>query len=182
MNTLKKLLWIIIATAVALCLIAWTWNAFGAGSALSALLVVWLVMSWIALVGQVVHLSLAPSYYRIRSFEDAGQVYEHLGIRPFKKLVRRGPLSIFSPTLRFPKDKNLTALLGLEGEMRKAEAGHVIAFLLLLVYGGYLLISGWLGVAIWALVFNILVNGYPIMLQRYNRIKLQALIGEPQTQ
>jgi hypothetical protein len=26
------------------------------------------------------------------------------------------------------------------------------------------------------LVFNILINGYPIMLQRYNRIKLQELI------
>jgi len=27
-------------------------------------------------------------------------------------------------------------------------------------------------------LFNILINGYPIMLQRYNRIKLQELIQQ----
>ena len=29
------------------------------------------------------------------------------------------------------------------------------------------------------LLFNILINGYPIMLQRYNRIKLQELDHQP---
>jgi Glycosyl-4,4'-diaponeurosporenoate acyltransferase len=28
----------------------------------------------------------------------------------------------------------------------------------------------------WTLLFNILINGYPIMLQRYNRIKLLEFI------
>ena len=45
-----------------------------------------------------------------------------------------------------------------------------------LLFVGYALLNGWLDAVAWILLFNILVNGYPIMLQRCNRIKLQELI------
>jgi hypothetical protein len=115
-------------------------------------------------------------YPNVKPFERTGQVYEHLGIRLFKKLVRREPLSIFSPTLRLPKEKTTSALQGLEGEMRKAEAGHALIFVLMLLFAGYGLLQGWLDALAWILLSNILINGYPIMLQRYNRVKLQELI------
>jgi len=70
----------------------------------SAFLINWLAMSWVAIIGQVVRFSFAPEYYGAKPFERTGRVYERLGIRLFKKLVRREPLSIFSPTLRFPKE------------------------------------------------------------------------------
>ena len=110
METLKKLLLFTVATVAALSLILWTWGAFGFHSPVSAFLVNWLAMSWMAMIGQVVHLSFAPWYYGVKPFERTGQVYERLGIRLFKKLVRRGPLSIFSPTLRFPKEKTVSKL------------------------------------------------------------------------
>jgi Glycosyl-4,4'-diaponeurosporenoate acyltransferase len=176
METLKKLLLFTVATVAAIALVLWTWDSFGFRSPVSALLVNWLTMSWIAVIGQVVRLSFALGYYRTRPFEGTGQVYERLGIRLFKKLVRRGPLSIFSPTLRFPKEKTVSALQGLESEMRKAETGHALIFMLVLLFVGYMLLKGWLDAVVWMLLFNILINGYPIMLQRYNRIKLQELI------
>ncbi len=83
---------------------------------------------------------------------------------------------MFSPTLRFPKDKTVPALRILENEMRKAETGHVLIFVLIFVFVGYALLQGWFDTVAWLLLFNILINGYPIMLQRYNRIKLQELI------
>jgi len=46
------------------------------------------------------------------------------------------------------------------------------------LYVGYVLLKGWLDAVVWMLLFNILINGYPIMLQRYNRIKLQELIQQ----
>jgi len=60
--------------------------------------------------------------------------------------------------------------------MRKAESGHVIIFMLMLAFIAYALLSGWFDAAGWMLLFNVIINGYPIMLQRYNRIKLQELI------
>lgn len=164
------------ATLSAAFLVIWSLDAFGFRSPLFALLLNWLAMSWVAIVGQVFHFSLPLSYYDIKAFEQTGQVYERLGVPLFKKLVRRGPLSIFSPTLRFPKDKTISALQHLDHEMRKAEAGHVLIFALMLFFIGYALFQGWFDAVGWMLAFNILINGYPVMLQRYNRIKLQELI------
>jgi hypothetical protein len=56
--------------------------------------------------------------------------------------------------------------------MRKAETGHVVIFLIMLLLASYPVFRGWLDAAGWMILFNILINGYPIMLQRYNRFKL----------
>jgi hypothetical protein len=178
METLKKLLLFTVATVAAIIVILWTVDSFGFRSPVSAFLINWLAMSWVAVIGQVVNFSFAPSYYHTKPFERTGQVYERLGIRLFKKLVQRGPLSIFSPTLRFPKEKTVSALQGLLNEMRQAETGHALVFVLVLLFIGYALLKGWLDAVVWMLLFNILINGYPIMLQRYNRIKLQELISQ----
>ena len=161
-----------------LFLIAWSVDSFGFRSPIFAFLLNWLVMAWIAIVGQVIHLSFPSAYYDIRPFEQAGQVYERVGIRLFKKLVRRGPFTIFSPTLRFPPEKTASALRKLESEMRKAETGHTLIFILMWLFVGYAVLNGWLDAVVWILFFNILINGYPIMLQRYNRIKVEELIHQ----
>ena len=41
---------------------------------------------------------------------------------------------------------------------------------------GYALLRQWLDAVFWLFVFNLILNGYPIMLQRYNRARLLALI------
>ena len=176
MDTSKKLAVFALATIGVVLLVVWSLDAFGFRSPVFAFLLNWLAMSWVAMAGQVIHFALPASYYDIKSFERTGQVYEHLGVPLFKKLVRRGPLAIFSPTLRFPKDKTIAALQHLDHEMRKAEAGHVVIFLLMLVFISYALLNGWFDAVGWMLLFNVLINGYPIMLQRYNRILLQDLI------
>lgn len=60
--------------------------------------------------------------------------------------------------------------------MRNAETGHVYVFVLMLVCVSAALLQGWFDAAGWMALFNLIINGYPIMLQRYNRIKLQELI------
>ena len=104
-----------------------------------------------------------------------GRIYEHLGICLFKKMVRRGPLSIFSRTFRLP---NRAAVLQLEKKMRSAEAIHVYSSFAILPLIGYSVPRNWWGAIGCLLLFNFLVNGYPIMLQRYNRIRLHKLFAE----
>jgi len=176
MQVFKKLVLFTVATTAAVFLIIWSLDAFGYRSPISAFLVNWLAMSWVAIFGQVVHFSFPFWYYDIKAFERTGQIYERLGIRLFKRLVRRGPLSIFNPTLRFPKEKTISALQDLDYEMRKAETGHVLIFMLVLLFTSYALLRRWFDAVGWILAINFLINGYPIMLQRYNRIKLQELI------
>jgi hypothetical protein len=173
---LKKYALFTITTLAIIGLVAWSLDAFGFRDPLFAFLLNWLLMSWAAIVGQAVHFSFPKTYYEIKRFEGTGRFYEYLGIRWFKALVRRGPLSILSPSLRFPKERTLSGLQGLDAEMRKAETSHGIVFVLVLGFVGYALLRGWLDSAGWMLLFNLLLNGYPIMLQRYNRIKLNALI------
>ncbi len=147
MEAFKKLALFTGATLAAVFLIIWSFDAFGFRSPIAALLVNWLAMSWVAIVGQVVDFSFPARYYDLKAFERTGQVYERLGIRLFKRLVRRGPLSIFSPTLRFPKEKTISALQHLDHEMRKAEAGHVFIFILMFLFIGYAALSGWFDAA-----------------------------------
>jgi hypothetical protein len=178
MANFKKLPSLIVITAGTLALIVWVFVSFEFRSPTFAFLINWLVMSWVAMLGQFVTFpSLAPAYYEIKPFEQAGKFYERLGIRLFKKMVRRGPFAIFSPTLRFPEKKTVPALENLESEMRKAETSHLAIFFVILLPVVYALFKGWLDAVLWLLLFNILFNGYPVMLQRYNRIKIEELIN-----
>jgi hypothetical protein len=176
MEVFKKFVLFAVATIAVVFLIIWSLDAFGSRSPISAFLVNWLALCWVATASLVVHFSFPLRYYDIKAFERTGQVYERLGIRLVKRLLRRGPLSIFSRTLRFPKEKTISALRHLDHEMRKAETIHGFHFMLMLLFVSYALLRGWFDAVGWMLAFNVIINGYPIMLQRYNRIKLQELV------
>ncbi len=176
-SSFEKLLALITITGLALTLIVWVFVSFDFRSPLFAFLINWLVMSWVAVMGQVVTFPLFPStYYQIKPFEQSGRVYEQLGVSLFKKIVRRVPFTVFSPILRFPAERTVSALRTLEGEMRKAETSHLVIFFMILLPVGYALFKGWLDAMAWLLLFNVLFNGYPVLLQRYNRLKIEALI------
>lgn len=178
MAIFKKLLSVMLITGIAFALIYWTFTSFDHRSPIFAFLINWLMMSWVAILGQSVTFpSFAPSYYAVKTFEQSGKFYERLGVQLFKKLVRRGPLAVFSPTLRFPKERTVPALRRLEEEMQKAETSHVLIFLCILLLAGYALGKGWLDTFFWLLLFNIFLNGYPVMLQRYNRLKIEEYIN-----
>lgn len=176
MQSLRTLAVLALTALVAVFLIWWLVDAFGVQNPLFALLANWVAMSAVAFGGQFSHISFPPRYYIPRAFERSGRVYELVGIRLFKALVRRGPLAIFSPTLRLPKERTAASLRQLEGQMREAEVGHAIIILLVLAGAGYSLVRGWPEAAAWLVLFSIPINCYPIMLQRYNRIKLEEAI------
>ncbi len=169
---IKQVFAFVVATVIAVFCAVYTVDSFGFQGPFSALVINWIAMSWVAIVGQFITFSFGSDFYRPKPFEQNGQVYERLGISLFKKIVRRGPLSIFSPTIRMPKERTISALRSLDNEMRKAEAGHVVILVLMLLLTLYPLLQGWLDTVFWMVLFNVLINGYPIMLQRYNRIKL----------
>jgi hypothetical protein len=178
MNVLKKVVCVLIVSAIHLYLLKWLLDAFGFRSFTFALLSNWLIVSWVALVGQFFSLVLGSAYYRIRPFEQGGRLYEKVGIRFFQKLVGRGPWAILNPTLRFSRRR--AQLAALEREMCKAEAGHLVAFHTMAVATFFAAIQGWLDAAGWLMLFNIPLNLYPVMLQRRNRAHVQRISGRDQ--
>ena len=62
-----------------------------------------------------------------------------------------------------------------EREMRFAETSHVLAFLFALLLAVFALAQRWWGAVAYLILFDVLVNAYPVMLQRYNRGRLLRL-------
>jgi glycosyl-4,4'-diaponeurosporenoate acyltransferase len=167
-------------------LVAWSRRVFGARSVRFAFIVVWLPLAWFALLGRVLAgrpvLRLPAQVHALRAFERDGRVYELLGVRVVKSLLRRGPLAVFAPDLRLPTDPTPATVGELDERMRQAEAVHEILLVVTLAVVVNEAARGWWGAAGWTLLFNVLANAYPAMLQRYNRARLARRFGITQQQ
>lgn len=160
------------AAAGTLAVLVWAQQAFGAASAWFAFLVVWVPMVAVGLLSRVVPVRLPRSYHQLRRFERSGRVYELAGVRAAKSVLRRGPLAVFNPQLHLPAERTPAELDHLAQRMRDAEACHAVQFVALLVVVGHAVVRGWWPAAALTLVFDVLMNLYPVMLQRYNRARL----------
>jgi hypothetical protein len=165
-------------------LMAWTLRVFGARSVWFALLVVWLPLGWFALLGRVLVLRrpvlrLPARVHALRPVERDGRVYELLGIRVAKWMLRRGPLAVFAPDLHLPAERTPATVARLDEQMRQAEAIHEILLVVTLAVVVNAAVRGWWDAAGWTLLFTVLANVYPAMLQRYNRARLAQRFGLP---
>jgi hypothetical protein len=167
-----RLLFVAAATAVAARLLVWGARRFGARSATFAFLVVWAPMAWLGTVSRVVQPRLPGSYHELRDVERDGALYEMLGVKVFKRLLRRGPLAVFNPELHLPTERSPERLARLDQKMRDAEASHGILLVATFGVAVHAAVRGWWASAGLILLFDALMNGYPVMLQRYNRALL----------
>jgi len=159
-------------TAAAVALLIGAAALLGVRSAGFAFAVVWLPMTWMGTLSRVLQPRLPGRWHALRPVERDGRLYERLGVRVVKRLLRRGPLAVFNPDLHLPAERTPEAMARLDGRMRDAEAAHVLVFALTLVAVAWALARGWWASAAWILLFDVLVNGCPVMLQRYNRALL----------
>jgi hypothetical protein len=167
--------WLLVtgATAVSGALLLCSARAFGAEGVLFAFLIVWLPMTWLGVVSRVVQPRLPERYHALRAFEFDGRLYERLGVRFVKRLLRRGPLAVFNPDLHLPVDATPANLARLDQRMRDAEASHAVLLGVTLSVVANAAARGWWAAAGWTLLFDVLINGYPVILQRYNRVLLR---------
>ncbi|MBN2191543.1 MAG: hypothetical protein JW751_01905 [Polyangiaceae bacterium] len=124
--------WVLLAlvSVVTVELLTMVHRACGPNSVGLAFAVVWLPMMWLGTASCVVVLRLPACHYALRVFERDGHLYERLGVRLVKRLLRRGPLAAFHPDLHLPEDRSPEHLAFLDGRMREAEASHAILFVL----------------------------------------------------
>jgi hypothetical protein len=162
------------ATVVAAAVLLFGMHLLGATSAAFAFLVVWVPMTWLGTVSRIFQPRLPRRYHELRAFERDPSMYELLGVRLVKRLLRRGPLAMFNPGLHLPAERSPERLAELEQKMKDAEASHFVLLIAMLGVVINAAARGWWVAAGLTLLFDVLMNGYPVMLQRYNRVLLYA--------
>ena len=114
-------------------------------------------------------------YYLEKSWEKKVKIYEAFGINWFRKLlviIGWEKLNKKANTV----EKNLQALVHLEYRTKQSELGHIIIFFIVLAFTIYVAITFGIKESVSLIILNILLNLYPVLLQRYNRPRLQKAI------
>ena len=124
---------------------------------------------------------LPSSYYRVYSFEQSGHLYEALGVRLFRSFVPDGDLANRwrrrrEPNFRVLANRRFAAAFVRRTEL--SEKSHLMLLLMGLLSTAFALQIGWRGWAVYLGVGNVLVNLYPVLLQRYTRTRLRAVVAE----
>ena len=123
-----------------------------------------------------------PSYYQVLPFERSGRLYERVGVRHFRWFVPDGDAANRWRRRREPAFRvvrNRQHALAFRQRTQMSEKGHLV----LLVLGGistaFAWAIAWSGWALYLGVGNVLVNLYPILLQRYTRARLLRVAAVP---
>ncbi len=127
---------------------------------------------WVLLIGEAIPLLPPRRYYSCAGSEV--QLYRRLGVPLFGRILSKGPCQfLIGRTMDASWD--LKSLENVDRFTRKAEFLHLAALMVLLVPTTYWTLHGWWWGVFWLTFFNVLFNAYPIMLQRYNRVRLRRL-------
>ena len=125
-------------------------------------------------------------YFNSRPFEtrNGGAIYQNLGVRVYKKyLPTSGDLISRARGVKRLKIKELGRRGGLENHRRQTcvwEWRHLISAVLLqswAIFGGLKFGAEHFWVSS---VINVFVNMYPIMLQRFNRVRINLCLEKMQ--
>ncbi|MRR09710.1 hypothetical protein EG831_06495 [bacterium] len=120
-------------------------------------------------------------YFIPLPFERAGsgRIYERLGIRLYKRyLPTSGDLVSHARGVRHVDRSGiglLPSLQRIERRTRVYEARHIFGALSMLAISWWSIAVHHRGNWLVLSVANLLINGYPIMLQRYNRTRVYAI-------
>ena len=163
--------WLLVTLAVA---VAWGARAYGR-SIVFAFAINWvLIIGAIVFASTVVPLRLPARYYAVRPFEKTGRLYDLLGVRWYRRALRRVLWSANPAQLR-----SQPAFRAWMVERTKdAETGHLFIFLVITGITVWALASRWWDAAAWLLLFNLLHNGYPVLSMRQLRARLLAGPGQ----
>ena len=147
----------------------------GLSSFLFAWILNFMLMITVLFCTQLTKPRLASTYYNSKKWEMEGKIYEWIGVNLFRKLlVWMGWEKLNKKTN--PVKKKPSALIHLEYSTRQSEFGHLVIFFIVSSFTIYVAIRFGITKSLWLLSLNVILNIYPIILQRYNRPRIHKLI------
>jgi hypothetical protein len=119
-------------------------------------------------------LSLPRVLVPVRSIEPL--LYRWVGVGLVKRIVATRTWRLVNGFEPLPRPKNRQELLDrTELGTKAAEVCHGATFILAFFIAMFCLAVGQFSEAMWIFAFNVLLNGYPVMLQRVNRWRVQQV-------
>lgn len=171
----KKWIFSILATLAGFLVIYFSGEIFTFTSFVFSWTLNFILMAWFTFVASQLDLKLDSDYFSIKSFEKEGKIYKYFGVHFYRKLL------VMTGWEKLNRQKNpvknkLSSLKIREYETRSSEFGHTIIALIVLIVT--FVVSGSWNDAKWLIITNILLNIYPVMLQRFNRPRYQKIIQQ----
>lgn len=136
-------------------------------------------ISWI--VGMIVSAFLSKTdFYQKRllslNFIKDEQVNNLLGLQAFKWIIMNSFFKYFNPKLSIKKKILVSELGDYRSEMTTAELNHLFAFAFMMLFVLVKLFQGMYLFALVMLLFNILMNLYPSLLQQQNKRRIDKYL------
>ena len=172
-NTLLK--WIIVLTATCWVGLYILFPFMSMSSLAYSVSLNFILMIWMSIVETLLRPALLSSYFNCHSIEGEGEIYKYFGVHFFRKLL---VLSGWERSRKKenPIRKSLILLEYYEYRTRASEFGHSIIAIIIAFISVYVCIEYSFKETLWLICFNIFMNLYPIIVQRYNRPRVQRVI------
>lgn len=135
-----------------------------------------ILMAWAAIVLKSVNWQLKWKYFLPKPVESNGTVYKWHGVLWFNWFLNiSGWNRIIMKEINFTQSKE--GLIRLELHTRYGEFSHLLIFLIIFVVSIPILMGGNIEIFLWFLGFNVFFNMYPVILQRYKRIRVLKILN-----
>ena len=142
-------------------------------------------LAWfaVAIAACFAPLLLPQTFYRCHEGRAGARVYEAVGVRIFKRFATNGDLvnrwaRRLDPHYRAVRDR--ASARDWLGRTREGERNHLVLMMMCAATAVYAARIGWYGWALAITAGNVVFNLYPILLQRYNRCRIERLLAEGQ--
>ena len=119
---------------------------------------------------------LISPYYNHKPWEQRGKIYEHLGINFFRKLLVWLGWEKLNKKSK-PVGKDINVLVNLHYRTKQDELAHIIIFIIVMGFNIFVVFKFGIIKSLSLLILNVLLNLYPIFLQRYNRPRIERAIN-----
>lgn len=118
---------------------------------------------------------ISDDYYKIKKPKTLSSAYELLGVKYFRVLL----LLVFwarKKNRRKYFDGTKKGLRNFIYQTKQSEFGHLAAFIAIFLCSVFLLMNGFVFLSIVMTLINVLGNVYPVLLQRFHRMRIERII------
>ncbi|MEB2781774.1 hypothetical protein U3A58_15355 [Algoriphagus sp. C2-6-M1] len=173
MNKYLRVCFVLVFVVITVAAVA-LWQ--GLHSVLFAWVLNFMLMFGVLYITETFKPSLISTYYNSKKWEAEGRFYKLFWVDEFRKILVWVGWEKLNKASN-PVNKNLDTLKQLEYRTRQSEVGHLIIFFIVLIFNFVVVFKYGIIQSLWLLFLNIVLNVYPIGVQRYNRPRLQKIIN-----
>ena len=150
------------------------WGKFSGFTSFSfAYILHFVLMPWYVYLDSLFRWKYNSPYFQTQSFEKNGDVYRLWGVNFYRKLLVWSGWEKYSrKDIKIRNQKS--ALEFAEYKSRSSEAGHTVLFYIIGLIT--ILIADSFREAVWLIILNVVINVYPVLVQRYNRPRFKRAL------